>query len=193
MDYLHQRGVKTVYLDGVQKAVSLYERAGFRKVCPSLRFFGRLAGRSHPGVRAMTLADLEMVCRLDLEAFGADRGFFLRRRLELAPDLCQVLVPGSRIAGYIMARQRSGLLAVGPWVVREGIDRPERLLESLVLAAGDADIALGVLGIHAPAVEFIRSLGLAERPFPPWRMVLGRRGRLGASRCCFAVGSAAKG
>ena len=37
---LKERGVETVYLDGVLNAVPLYERNGFRKVCRSWRFSG---------------------------------------------------------------------------------------------------------------------------------------------------------
>ena len=42
--HLHEHGAETVYLDGVVKAVRLYERGGFRKICRSLRFSGALTG-----------------------------------------------------------------------------------------------------------------------------------------------------
>ena len=51
--YLRARGAHSIYLDGVQAAVSLYQRAGFRKVCRSLRFIGTLPGEQYPGVCPM--------------------------------------------------------------------------------------------------------------------------------------------
>jgi len=47
VQYLHDCGAQTVYLDGVLAAVSLYERVGFRRVCRSLRFHGHLRAESH--------------------------------------------------------------------------------------------------------------------------------------------------
>ena len=44
MDYLKSRQIKNIYLDSVPRAVSLYERHGFKKICLSLRFSGRIPG-----------------------------------------------------------------------------------------------------------------------------------------------------
>ena len=84
--YLKQTGAHSIFLDGVQRAVPLYERMGFRKICPSRRFHGVVPGRRHDSVRPMTARDLAEVLALDREAFGADRSFFLQRRLELSPS-----------------------------------------------------------------------------------------------------------
>lgn len=190
---LRDHGAQSIDLDGVIAAVSLYERAGFRKICRSLRFYGRLPGREHPAVRPMQAQDMEPVSRLDREAFGANRRFFLERRLSLYPDLCHILELDGAIAGYIFGRRGNGLISAGPWYVRPGVDHPAALLESLALRAGETRIGLGVLETNTQAVALIRSLGLNESPTPPWRMVLGPSERLGASPCLYAVGSAAKG
>jgi len=191
--YLHGRGVANVYLDSVAAAAPLYVRAGFRRICRSLRFTGHLQGAHHPSVRPMKLADLARVCEADRNAFGADRSFFLIRRLTLYPDLCMVLEEHGRLAGYILGRRGRDLVSAGPWFASREVDRPVVLLEALALAAGEISIQVGVLERNEHAVQTIRSLDLEERPNPPWRMVLGSAETLGASDRLYAIGSAAKG
>jgi GNAT superfamily N-acetyltransferase len=201
VNYLHRRRAHNVLLDGVLRAVPLYERAGFRRVCRSLRFQGRIPGRASPRARAMHPEDLPAVKAIDRLAFGDNRGFFLERRLRLYPDLCQVLEEDENIRAFILGRRMAstedqpggGMLAVGPWVVAPGVENPAELIESLAIAAGENDLTVGVLEKNERAAELLRSYGLVERQGVPWRMVLGFEAYLGASEQCYAIGSAAKG
>jgi ribosomal protein S18 acetylase RimI-like enzyme len=190
---LKDRGVETVYLDGVVKAVELYERNGFRKVCRSSRFSGHMAGKPSTPVRQMVISDLEQVFRLDGSSFGADRSFFLRRRLELFPELSYVMMDHERVTGFILGRCGEGWVSAGPWVISEDAENPVELLDSFALQAGDRPISIGILETNHQACHLIRSLGFVERVESPWRMAHGRSADLGASPSCFAVGSAAKG
>jgi len=190
---LGQRGARTVYLDGVLKAVALYERNGFRKVTRSWRFSGNLAGSPQPQVHPMQAHHLPAVFALDCEAFGADRSFFLGRRWSIFPELGWVLVEHDQVTGYILGRRGEGWLAAGPWVVKEHVPSPERLLLSLAQHAGDVPISVGVLAANQPACDLLTSLGFTPRPTSPWRMALGPDEDLGASSSCYAVGLAAKG
>lgn len=191
--YLQQRGVRTVYLDDVVKAVVLYERNGFRKICRSLRFSGQIEGKAHPQVRPLREDDLPAVYKLDQKSFGADRGFFLTRRWSLFPELSKVLVEEGHLTGYILGRRGEGWLAAGPWVVEDGVQRPEYLLEALAVESGHQPFSIGVLESNRRAVDLILSYGFIERFDSPWRMALGPDENLGASPQCLAVGSAAKG
>jgi hypothetical protein len=58
--------------------------------------------------RPMHDADLDMVCALDREWSGADRGFFIRRRRQLHPDVCHVFERAGAIAGDVLATLRRG-------------------------------------------------------------------------------------
>ena len=193
VEYLRRQGAETVYLDGVVKAVPLYERNGFRKICRSLRFSGTLKGESHSDVRAMRTDDLPAVFALDRQAFGADRSFLLARRLQRFPELCQVMVEEGKLTGFILGRRGEGWAAAGPWVIAQEARAPLRLLESLARQVGEVSISVGVLETNRRAVESIHSLGFAMRQDSPWRMALGPSGDLGASPMCFAVGTAATG
>jgi len=194
IDYLRGRGREEIHLDGVARAVPLYERMGFARVCRSLRYAGRLGTADTPGVRPMTASDLPAVRKLDAEAFGDDRAFFIEWFLERSPELCLVLDQGAGPDAFILGRYGDGSLAAGPWVVRPGTERPERLLRALAAAGNGRSIGLGVLESNTAAVAAVERLGLRRHPDPPWRMVLGSsQNRLGGSASSWAVGSAAKG
>jgi hypothetical protein len=190
---LKGRGVGTVYLDGVVRAVPLYERNGFRKVCRSWRFSGTTAGEKSPGVRRMGLDHLEQVIALDHRSFGADRDFFLRRRLELFPELSYVKMDKGRVSGFILGRGGNDWLAVGPWVVEESVQNPAELLSTFAIEAHHRPISIGILETNPQACEMMQSFGFMARTDSPWRMALGESSDLGTSLNCYAVGSAAKG
>jgi ribosomal protein S18 acetylase RimI-like enzyme len=190
---LQDRGVETVYLDGVLKAVQLYERNGFHKVCRSWRFSGNLPGKKGSRVRRMSVNDMDQVFALDTRSFGADRHFFLRRRFEIFPELSYVMENQGRVSGYLLGRGGKEWLTVGPWVVEEGIENPEELLNELALEAKGRSISIGILDTHQQACELVQASGFIARPDSPWRMALGKSVNLGTSRRCYAIGSAAKG
>jgi hypothetical protein len=140
----------------------------------------------------MAPADTGVVSRIDREAFGADRGFFLHYRLRLFPHLCKTLVNGNAISGFIMGQPGNGVVSIGPWLVLGDVE-PVKLLESIAAEAGGDELRIGVLESNASALREMRALeGLTETE-PSWRMVLGPDAGLGASERLFAIGSAAKG
>ncbi len=193
VQYLQRNGIKTIYLDGVLKAVSLYERNGFRKVCRSWRFSGQLLGRFSPRVRRMTLGDLKQVNALDQDAFGDDRSFFIRHRLGAYPGLSYVLMEGDKLRGFILGRAGEGWVSAGPWVVNDDEQHPEELLYAIAGEAAGRVISLGILNINRAACDLVRSLGFNASEDSPWRMALGNSCDLGALPGCYAIGSAAKG
>ena len=190
---LKERGVETVYLEGVLKAVQLYERNGFNKVCRSWRFSGNLTGKKSSRVRRMTVGDLDQVFALDKESFREDRSFFLRRRLELYPELSFVMVNSTRITGFILGRGGKNWVAAGPWVVDESDENPADLLNAFAHEVSDRPISIGILDSNQQACRLVQSLGFVARPDSPWRMSSGSSADLGVSPRCYAVGSAAKG
>ncbi len=191
--FLSLRGAEAVYLDGVLKAVELYERNGFHKVTRSWRFAGQIPGKLHQSVRQMSAGDLLAVSKLDRSFFGADRSFFLSRRFQLFPELSYVMVDGDQISGFILGRSGAEWLSAGPWVVKERLENLQALIQAIALHAAGKAISLGILDLNRQAIDLVHSLGFVERNDSPWRMVWGKGGELGASSQCYAVGSAAKG
>lgn len=193
IEYLQDRGCRSIYLDGDEPAVPLYERIGFTHVCKSLRFRGRVQGRSHAHVRPMTLAEMDVVANLDRKAFGADRRFFLEYRRRLFPRLCKVILTGGAISAFCMGQPGRGVVSIGPWLVVDGVERPVDLLESVAAETGGTMLRIGILESNARAIREVRVLsGLAETD-PSWRMVLGPDAGLGASAQLYAIGAPSKG
>ncbi|MBN1147115.1 MAG: GNAT family N-acetyltransferase [Anaerolineales bacterium] len=191
--YLRERRAAAIFLDGMLKAVPLYERIGFRKVCRSWRISGNIPGIAHPSVRPMRADDLGAVATLDRVAFGADRNFFLERRLALHPHLCLVLEGKNEVQGFIMGRRVGERLLAGPWVAAPSTPRPNALLESLASQAGQASLSIGVLGSNPAALAEAESYELAASPASPWRMALGEPALPGEPGLIYAIGSPAKG
>jgi ribosomal protein S18 acetylase RimI-like enzyme len=193
VQYLQSNGVESVFLDGASDAVPIYEKAGFRRICKSLRFVGKVEGGDSSLVRRAETGDVEAICRIDVELFGDDRFFFLKRRLSVSPHLCFVHEANGQVLGYVMARPGVSAFSVGPWAVLEGAEEPRALLERLALEVGGGPLRIGVLEANRRAVDTIESIGSLESKVPSWRMVLGPSERLGVSPGLYAIGSPAKG
>ena len=191
--YLEGNGLKSVFLDGVPRAVSMYERCGFQKVCRSLRFQGQPVARAHPHVEPMQPEHLEEVYRLDRAAFGANRATFLQTRLRRYPSLCKVALVDGHVEGYIMGRIGHTVLACGPWIASPRLERPADLLEALAYEHPLLPFSMGCLEDNAQAAPLVRSLGLVEKASCSWRMVHGQFCQPGVVGMNFAVGSPAKG
>lgn len=191
--YLRGRGAEGVCLDGAEKAIPLYERLGFQRICPSLRFTGTLQFKPHPLVRPMTAADLSAVFAFDRQAWGADRSFFLRKRFEQHPDLAFIQEREGVASAYVFGRRHGNAVTVGPWLASESVSDPLGLLEMLAGQTGDSVLNIGVLECNSRAVKCLEQAGFEKRDDVPWRMVLGRDTGLGRSPVCFAIGSPAKG
>ena len=129
--YLDGQGIRDVFLDGDLNAVPYYESVGFRKIRRSLRFRGRIRGKTHSDVRPLRPADLDGICARDLDFFGDDRSFFLRRFAGLHPELgfvrensrrhlrlhhgqARAGAAGGRALGGLAARERLGAPAGAP-------------------------------------------------------------------------------
>jgi predicted N-acetyltransferase YhbS len=192
LDHLLAAGMENIFLDGDLNAVSYYEKMGLRKVCRSLRFRGKFKGKKHPHIRPLRPGELDLVCALDSELFGDDRGFFLRRRAEMFPRLCLVAERQGRIQGWIMARPGDGVLAVGPWAALAPEDAAP-LLEHLASEHGSEYFRLGVLERNAEATRLLRTWPGLQEGIHSWFMVRGASDRLGGHPALYAIGSGAKG
>jgi ribosomal protein S18 acetylase RimI-like enzyme len=193
ISYLQHEGCRSIYLDGATMAVPLYERLGFRSICKSLRFAGRIEGEPTKSVRSMNNDDLETIIKMDRDAFGADRAFFLMRRFEIYPDLCLILENNGHIDGYIMGLPGKGVVAICPWFQNDTKHEPLDLLRGIASKIGDTVINLGIMERNTKASNLIRSLKTFEETEPSMRMVMGDDDSLGQSPKLFAIGSAAKG
>ncbi|MBN1334129.1 MAG: GNAT family N-acetyltransferase [Synergistales bacterium] len=192
LDVLRERGIRTILLDGDLKAVPIYERGGFRRICRSLRFNGSIICEMNGAIRPMSLRDLALIYDIDRELFGDDRSFFLEKCLRNYPRYCLVEEKKGRITGYLFGRKGKGLIVAGPWAVLQRGD-PMAMMEGLSFVAKGIPLRIGVLENNLEAVRLMRSLdGFQEEEFS-WRMEWGLPSGLGDNPCLFGIGSAARG
>jgi GNAT superfamily N-acetyltransferase len=193
VQYLKAHPIHNVFLDGDLGAVGMYEKLGFRRVCKSFRFIGRLEGEGGRSIQPVKSEDIETICQIDKELFGDDRSFFLRRRIALFPNLFKVLKIDDEICGYISGQPGNGLTSVGPWALTRNVTSPLELLASLSNEIGDGLMRIGILERNSEAAGLMRSIPTFEEREYCWRMVMGSSAELGMNDSLLAVGSAAKG
>jgi ribosomal protein S18 acetylase RimI-like enzyme len=191
--YLQSRGCRSIYLDGDLPAVPIYERLGFRAATRSLRFLGRIEGRRSENILPITPHALPALLAFDRDAFGADRSFFLRRRIAAHSELCLMQMTGAAPVGFIMGQPGHGVVTVGPWLAADGVADPLVLLRALAKEIGDQKLRIGLLESNKKAAAMMRSLTAFTETEPCIRMVLGPDSGLGTSRRLFAAGAPSKG
>jgi GNAT superfamily N-acetyltransferase len=120
MEHLEGCGVRCIRLDGVQKAIPLYRRLGFRDEYWSLRYTGRASRNPVANAEPMRRSDLDVVTVLDEAFFKGRRGSLLRWVYDRFPDLCFASWSGGELIGFIMAKDGSDSVKVGPWICRPG-------------------------------------------------------------------------
>ena len=192
LEHLDRRGVRSHLLDGVLRAVSLYERFGFERKYKSLRFEGRVEPRIFDDIRTMTEADVNEIDRFDARFFGASRRGFLESRLKHFPSLCKVLELDGNLAGYIMGSEKHGFVRIGPWVMRTNLESAEALLQNVSAECEEMPLQIGVLENNARALQILQKHGFNQKSFS-WRMVRGVKGRWTFSDHLYAIHSAARG
>jgi GNAT superfamily N-acetyltransferase len=122
LDFLDRRGVRSVRLDATALGRPLYEKLGFAAEYELARYEGVLSPRGTaprpPGVDPDPLrADhLDGVCRLDRSVTGTDRRKLLLRLLVETPGAVKAVQDGGEVSGFIMAREGSRALQIGPCV-----------------------------------------------------------------------------
>jgi|Deesub1362A_J573_1020465.scaffolds.fasta_scaffold04561_7 ribosomal protein S18 acetylase RimI-like enzyme len=195
IEHLRRKGVETIRLDAVQKAVPLYRRLGFVEECRSLRFRGAGSRYDAPDVVPMEPSHLKDVFELDVYCFGADRPRVLRQVFQDFPELCFISYAEGELAGFIMARRLARGARIGPWICRPerlSRGRAEPLLRAALNALGDQLVNVGVVEDNRASQEILRRYGFREGPWSV-RMRLGPDRYSGDPQGIFAIGAAAKG
>ena len=194
IQYLQNKNLSGIFLDGVQKAIPLYEDLGFKPICRSLRFFGQIPAEEFPDVLPMSAEDLPEILHLDKQFFGEDRSFFLQKRWQNYPELALVWKTNHQISGYLFGRfGMGGWVTAGPWVCLNDPSAGLTLLSHFQAKIGNQPFSIGVLENRKSIIPQIVMAGMQPRSDPPTRMILGMSNNPGDNDQCCAIGSPAKG
>jgi len=170
IDYLREKGVATIELDGVFQAVPLYRRVGFKDKYLSYRLTKIVEGRNH-SLERFQPEMLDELIVFDKCMTGLERERYLAR---FAEDFCKSIyickIDG--LKAYAIVRPRAEKrVTVGP-MVSENSGYAEMLLHSIMAKYSGYMINLGVLETNRAFVELLRCLGFIYND-PCLRMYLG--------------------
>jgi len=192
--YLKSRNIYSIYLDGVQKAIQMYEKLGFAPICRSLRLFGQIPPGTHPEMVKMSAEDLPTIFAFDKQFFGDDRSFFLMKRWQNYPNLAWVWKQNQQIKAYLFGRiGLGGLISVGPWINLSGSSDDLALLSHFQERIGNQPFSIGILENRKTLIHALVMAGLQPKSDPPTRMITGDGANLGDNQFCYSIGSPAKG
>jgi GNAT superfamily N-acetyltransferase len=165
VEHLLGRGVRSIRLDGVQKAIPLYRRLGFRDEYRSLRYTGRASRSPVAYAEPMRGSDLDAVAELDEAFFKGRRGHMLRWVYDRFPDLCFASWSGGELTGFIMAKDGSDSVKVGPWICRPGYGAAaETLLQSVMNMRVGEEVWVGCPEGNRSSVAILERNGFTSLP-----------------------------
>lgn len=166
------RDADRVALYSVEKAVTLYQRAG---LAPSGSLHAMRATSARPssipyaGVQAARETDVPDILALDREVAGMDRSRLLRALLATYP--ARVVRHHGRLLGFAVAKTYADVTEIGP-VVAQTAHAAWGLVDDLVRAtAGPHDIAANTVTKEAERRGFVpmfRAKPMFRGPPPAW-------------------------
>ena len=192
MNHLKGRGVKSIRLDGVPLAIPLYQRLGFRDEYWSMRYMGEALPHPVTGVEPMRKGDMDDVADLDLSCFNAPRREHLEYVYRLSPGLCFTARERGRLVGYIMAREGSDRVKVGPWICEPGHRVAEMLLSAVMNRRPGQSVWVGFPEGNSHSREILTGNGFKEIP-SSLRMCHGDHGNMEKVEAVYGLGGADKG
>lgn len=193
MEYLLKRGTKSLFLDGVLRAVSLYEQLGFKKIAKSLRLESSFKSQGTQNTRLMTEEDFNIIRTIDLLHFGGNREDFLQMRFSKHPELSYVLQCENELQGFIMGTySNQGALRIGPWVMTNNSSSAEQLLGAITAGPSVELLKIGVLETNTTALDILKRYGFKETSFS-WRMLYGNETLASLSNHLYAIGGPDRG
>jgi GNAT superfamily N-acetyltransferase len=184
--YLREHGSRSIRLDATALGRPVYEKLGFRVDGEANRYFGRPTALTPSEVAgdfsiiSFSEDHLSAAAALDAVASGNDRRSLLESMLHDEPSRAVAAVTGSRLLGFVMSRQGSRAVQVGPCQADDA-DVGAALLSETFAQLGGGQVYVDVPCANAAANRFAADRGLqVERTF--LRMTLGDRVREEGSR-----------
>lgn len=173
--HLDKRGVKTIELDGVFAAVSLYRRLGFRDKYLSLRFLRKATAcpKDTAGAASACSEPPQSLALFDREKTGFNRGAFLKEIIKEHQDTTYCLTEGKLLAYAVTRERANGSIHIGP-LVAENRMSSDSLLSMIIAREHQRILTIGVPEINRAAIEIVLRHGFEYCP-PSLRMYRGLR------------------
>lgn len=161
---LERAGIETVKLDATPMGHPLYAARGFVDEYGIERWEGTAPRVARRGLAPIGARDIERVCAVDRELFGADRSRLLKRLWLENPRYSAVVYDSGDVAGYTLGRAGARAHYVGPWVAAEAA-LAEMLLDEIFSRLAGEPVFVDVSLAHPAARVLAAERGLVhQRP-----------------------------
>jgi GNAT superfamily N-acetyltransferase len=175
LDFLDERGVKTVRLDATAAGQPVYEKLGFVPEYALSRYMGTARSASKPPALMLppTIGrQLKVIAAFDQTMTATPREKMLARLFEESPDLTRILYREGHVEGYVTGRRGANATSIGPCVAT-AYAGPALLGDAFGRCTGQS-VFIDVPRDNAPAIEIVEESGLTiQRHFT--RMCRGER------------------
>ena len=163
LDYLGEKGIKTIKLDATPEGFGIYEKLKFRPefaVCHYVRVPATLMAspQARDGVESLNTSGMGAVSQWDRKYFGVSRFDILQALLRDSEGF--VLNEGRKVCGYAMVKPmdyENGYW-LGPWVAEDQASA-ERILQHVLQRFGRAELRVGVLESNPSAEHLLKKHG----------------------------------
>ncbi len=166
-------GPRVIGLDGVVAQQHNYQKSGFVRAYPNIRYGGNIPApiAAGDGIVALTDLPLSRIEASDAQVFPAPRAAFLHSWTRAPGHVGRALLRDGKLVGWGVIRPCRKGHKIGPLVA---FDRAAAIsvLASLIRAIGGGDIFLDVPAVNKEAVILAQQLGLAP-VFETARMYTG--------------------
>jgi GNAT superfamily N-acetyltransferase len=194
IEYLRAVGVASIKLDATPMGRTVYVPMGFQDEYQLARYQGvaaSWAGTERDDIQPLKTGDLPDIIDFDAEIFGAERAVVITSLAKRDPGLGFVARSSRGINGYIIAREGSNALQVGPWLAKDP-DVAEALLRPVFNAVAGKRAFIDVPAKNPPGEALMLKIGFSvQRPYT--RMFLGSNAYPGDPSRVFSTSGAEKG
>jgi GNAT superfamily N-acetyltransferase len=175
LNFLDERGVKTIRLDATAAGQPVYEKLGFVPEYPLTRYMGTVQPSPRPSALMLppTIGQqLKAIVTFDREMTATPREKMLARLFEESPEITRVLYREGQVEGYVTGRRGANATLIGPCIAT-AYAGPTLLGDAFGRCAGQP-VFIDVPRDNAPAIETVEKSGLTvQRHFT--RMSRGER------------------
>ncbi len=157
--YLNEQGVQTIRLDATALGQPLYEKLGFIAQFTLDRFEGILPHHAPlVQVRPGRSADMGNLLDLDRKTTATDRSKLLELLISEAPAELRLVERRGQIAGFLLTRQGSNALQIGPGIADQTAG--PLLLADVCSRHAGRRVYVDVPAANHEATRTVRGLGL---------------------------------
>jgi GNAT superfamily N-acetyltransferase len=175
LDFLDERGVKTVRLDATAAGQPVYEKLGFVPEYALSRYMGTVKPSPKPSALILppTIGrQLKAIAAFDRRMTATPREKMLARLFEESPEITRALYRDGQVAGYVTGRRGANATLIGPCIATVYAG-PILLNDAFGRCVGQP-VFIDVPRDNAPALEIVENSGLTvQRHFT--RMCRGER------------------